>query len=94
MRQTKLASIIETVLNISMGYVINTATAILLLPVFGVYLSIGLNMKISAAMTIVSVVRSYFVRRAFNKHQDAINAWSSKQLHSAHSTILYHATLL
>jgi hypothetical protein len=92
--QTKLSSLFEVVINVFLGFTINTATAIVVLPLFGVHLSVILNIKISAAMTVVSVIRSYFIRRLFDKYQTKVNEITHTVGHKIHSIFLYNASVL
>ena len=58
-------SLVEAVANVAVGYGVAVATQIVVFPVFGVQASLGQNLGIGAAFTLVSLVRSYALRRAF-----------------------------
>jgi hypothetical protein len=67
MNQSKLGSLIESLMNIVIGFVINFVANMLILPVFGfTALTWETNLYIGLAYTVVSVVRSYVIRRWFN----------------------------
>ena len=68
MTQTRLGSLIESLFNLVIGFSINFAANLLILPAFGfTALTLETNLYIGLAYTVVSVVRSYTIRRWFNK---------------------------
>jgi hypothetical protein len=66
MGQTKKASIIETITNILIGYWINFLGNWFILPLFGMEVSFSQNIQIGLLFTIISVARSYGLRRLYN----------------------------
>lgn len=66
MSQTKLGSLTEAWGNVFIGYWINFAANLVILPLFGFSPSIRDNLLIGLLYTAVSVVRSYLIRRWFN----------------------------
>lgn len=68
MTQTRLGSLIESLFNLVIGFAINFAANWFILPAFGfATLTLETNLYIGLAYTVVSVVRSYTIRRWFNK---------------------------
>jgi hypothetical protein len=66
--QTKLGSFIEAWINVLIGFGINFVANMLILPYYGfTSLDTATNFKIGVAFTVISVVRSYLVRRYFNE---------------------------
>lgn len=65
--QTKTQSLIESVTNVAIGYFVALLSQLLVFPMFGIHVSIGDNIAIGLWFTAISVVRSYVVRRWFNK---------------------------
>lgn len=65
--QTKKWSLIESISNIAIGYFVALASQLIIFPVFGMRVSIGDNILIGIWFTIISIVRSYTVRRLFNR---------------------------
>ena len=57
----------EAVVNTVVGYLISLAATATVLPAFGVPVGAGQAVGISAAFTALSVVRSYVLRRIFNR---------------------------
>ena len=67
MTQTKLGSFIEAWVNVFIGFWINFAANLAILPMFGFEgLTLATNFYIGLAYTLVSVARSYVIRRWFN----------------------------
>ena len=67
MNQTKLGSFIEAWVNVFIGFWINFAANLVILPLFGFEgLTLATNFYIGLAYTVVSVARSYVIRRWFN----------------------------
>ena len=65
--QSRKHSILETVLNTLSGFIISWIMTLLVLPLFGFNVTAGQGFTITVIYTIVSVVRSYFWRRLFNR---------------------------
>lgn len=67
--QSRKRSALEAVANVSIGYGIAVATQVAVFPLFGLHASLGDNLSIGAIFTVVSLVRSYALRRLFNAWQ-------------------------
>lgn len=65
--QTRTQSFIESCINVLIGYLIALTTQIIVFPVYNIEVSISQNIQIGLIFTIVSIARSYFLRRIFNK---------------------------
>jgi hypothetical protein len=65
-KQTKVDSFFEAVTNTAIGFVISMATWHFVALGFGIPMPIITNLQITAIFTIVSIVRQYWLRRAFN----------------------------
>jgi hypothetical protein len=66
MAQTKLGSFVEAILNIIVGFAINWCANMTILPLFGFKVSAGGAFEIGLIFTVISLVRSYVLRRWFN----------------------------
>lgn len=67
MNQTRLGSFIEAWVNVAIGFAINYAMNLVILNgVMGMGISLLQNLWIGLMFTVVSVARSYAVRRLFN----------------------------
>ena len=58
-------SLVESVANVVVGYGIAVASQILIFPAFGLHISMAQNLKLAAAFTIISICRSFALRRLF-----------------------------
>lgn len=66
MMQSRLHSFIESCINVAIGFGIALATQIVVFPWFGIHIPLSQDMFITAIFTVVSIARSYFIRRLFN----------------------------
>jgi hypothetical protein len=66
MAQTKLGSFVEAWANIVVGFSINFVANMTILPWFGFKVSAGSAFEIGLIFTVISLVRSYVLRRWFN----------------------------
>ena len=66
MTQTRLGSFIEAWINVAIGFGINFGANLFILPLIGFQISVGQNLFIGVLYTIISVARSYCIRRWFN----------------------------
>lgn len=64
--QNKSQSLIETLTNVSIGYIISFIANITVLPMFGYDINLTDGFWISMIFTVISVIRGYIVRRWFN----------------------------
>ena len=67
MAQSRRMSLVEAAVSTAIGYVVAVATQIVVFPVFGLKVGFIENLGIGLAFTVVSVVRSYLVRRLFER---------------------------
>jgi len=64
--QSKRDSLLESCINILIGYAVAIGAQKVIFPLFDIHISTGDNCKVAALFTIVSLARSYVLRRAFN----------------------------
>ena len=74
MKQTRLMSLVESVANVLVGYGVAVVTQILIFPIFGLHTTLAQNLKMGAIFTVVSIARSFALRRVF----EAIRMRSAK----------------
>ncbi len=67
MSQSPRHSLIESVANTAVGFVISMASVQWLFPVIGVRMTLAENFGATAIMTVISVLRGYVLRRVFNR---------------------------
>ena len=66
--QSKIESLIESIINTSLGFLVALITQILIYPVFDIEVSFGDQTLLALIFTSVSLVRGYIVRRYFNTY--------------------------
>lgn len=67
MPQSRIGSVVESVVNVLVGYGVAVGAQMAIFPLYGVNLPVSDNMAIGLAFTAVSLVRSYLLRRLFNR---------------------------
>jgi len=67
MSQSKRMSFVESLANVAVGYGINCAAQAIVFPWFGIRIPISHNLTIGLIFTVISIVRSYTLRRIFNR---------------------------
>jgi hypothetical protein len=65
MRQSRLMSLVEATANVVVGYGLAVLTQMLVFPMFGVRTTLAQNMTLGIIFTVVSIARSYMLRRLF-----------------------------
>lgn len=65
MKQSRLLSLVEAIANVAVGYGVAVITQILIFPIFGLQTALAQNLKMGAIFTVVSIARSFALRRAF-----------------------------
>ena len=65
MKQSRLMSLVESLANVLVGYVVAVATQMAAFPLFGLAVTVTENLLIGLIFTAVSIVRSYALRRGF-----------------------------
>ena len=67
MTQSRRLSLVEAITNVAVGYVLAVITQIVVFPWFGIHPSIGENLAIGSIFTGISLLRSYALRRLFER---------------------------
>ncbi len=78
--QTRLGSLIESAANILIGYGVALLSQLAIFPFFDIDVSIEENLWIGAWFTVISLIRSYIIRR-----------WFNARLHAAAQSLAAHA---
>lgn len=65
--QTKWHSFLESLTNVAIGYGVAVLSQILVFPMFDIHVPLSDNLLIGLWFTVISIVRSYVLRRWFNK---------------------------
>jgi len=66
MNQTKLESLLESIVNILIGYVVALISQLIIFPLVGIDVPLSTNLIIGFWFTAISLARSYVIRRWFN----------------------------
>ncbi len=80
MNQTKLESLLEVCVNVTIGWVVALLTQLIVFPMYGIQVTIGEQLGISVVFTVVSIIRSYIIRRWFNAGIHKLIAQFAKKL--------------
>ena len=67
MTQSRRMSAIEAVANVAVGYGIAVMTQVMVFPLFRIYASLSENLVIGLLFTVMSLGRSFLLRRLFNR---------------------------
>ena len=76
--QSRRLSLIEAIANVFVGYALAVMTQIVVFPWFGLQVSLGDNLAIGGAFLAISLLRSYALRRLFER-------WTSKEKKASRS---------
>ena len=67
MSQSRRMSLIEAVSNTMVGYLVALMVQLVVFPLFGLAVSLADNLVIALVFTVVSIARSYTLRRLFER---------------------------
>ncbi len=65
MAQSRVMSLAESLANVIVGFGVAVVTQLLVFPLFGLHTTLAENLTIGAIFTVVSIGRSYCLRRLF-----------------------------
>lgn len=68
--QTRKVSLFESCVNVAVGYGVALLAQIIIFPIFGVYVSLETNLWIGLWFTVLSIIRSFILRRIFNNQSE------------------------
>ena len=68
--QTKRQSAIESLTSTTIGIIIGIVLNLTILPIFGYPVSLSDSLWISVIFTVISIIRSYIIRRWFNSKEE------------------------
>ena len=71
--QTRKQSFTESVVNVLIGYGVAVGSQILIFPFFGIHVRLSDNFIMGVYFTVISIIRSYLLRRFFNGYHYKIN---------------------
>jgi len=75
MNQSKLESLAEIGVNIVIGWIVGLTAQVFFFPLIGIQASLSQNFISSIIFTVISIIRSYAIRRWFNAgiHKFVVN---------------------
>jgi hypothetical protein len=76
MKKLRAMSLVEAVANVVIGYGVAVVTHILIFPVFGLHTTLAQNLKLGVVFTLVSIGRSYALRRLFEYFSFRWPSWA------------------
>ena len=65
--QSRQRSALEAVTNVVVGFLVAVGAKLLVLPAFGYHVTVYDSFAIGWVFTVISMMRSYFLRRLFNR---------------------------
>jgi len=65
MKQSRTMSMVESVANVIVGYGVAVIAQIVIFPIFGLHATLAQNLKMGAVFSVVSIIRSFALRRLF-----------------------------
>jgi hypothetical protein len=66
MSQSRKGSFVEAVMNVAVGYGVALLSQLIIFPWYGIHVPLSTNIAIGIWFTVVSLIRSYCIRRWFN----------------------------
>jgi len=76
MIQSRTHSFIESICNVAVGYGVALLSQIVIFPFFNIHVPLSSNIKIGAWFTLISICRSYVLRRWFTKKTERSPQWN------------------
>lgn len=68
--QTRAHSLLESLTNVAIGYVIALLSQLAIFPLFGIHVPFSDNLQIGLWFTAISIARSYVLRRWFARRTE------------------------
>ncbi len=68
--QTKKQSLIESIVNVLIGFIISITATFIIFPLVGIHSTPLQNVTSTIGFTIVSLIRQYIIRRYFNNKEN------------------------
>lgn len=81
--QSRLESLVETVINVLLGFIIAFTSQVLIFPYFGINIPLSTNFQLGLIFTFISIVRMYAIRRWFNSRLKNLAANIAHRLEKA-----------
>ncbi len=59
-------SVVETITNVAIGLVVSFLSQVVIFKYYDIHISLAQNLELTLYFTVVSIIRSYVLRRFFN----------------------------
>jgi hypothetical protein len=69
MKQSKVESLIESVITVGSGLVVAVIIQLLIFPLYDIEITLFENVQLAIIFTISSIIRIYIIRRYFNRNR-------------------------
>ena len=66
MSQTRTMSMVETITNVAIGLIVSFLSQVVIFKLYDIHISLAQNLELTLYFTVVSILRSYALRRFFN----------------------------
>lgn len=66
MSQSKVESLVESAVNIVIGFVVAILSQVVVFPMYGIHVPLSTNLAMGVWFTAISLLRMYVIRRWFN----------------------------
>jgi hypothetical protein len=66
MSQTRTMSLVETITNVAIGLIVSFLSQVAIFKYYDIHISLAQNLELTLYFTVVSIIRSYVLRRFFN----------------------------
>ena len=67
MKQSKLQSLIESVITVGSGLIVAVIIQLLIFPLYDIEITLFENIQLATIFTVSSIIRIYFIRRCFSR---------------------------
>jgi hypothetical protein len=67
MKQSKIQSLVESVVTVGSGLVVAVIIQLLIFPLYDIEITLFENIQLATIFTVSSIIRIYFIRRCFSR---------------------------
>jgi hypothetical protein len=67
MKQSKLQSLVESVVTVGSGLIVAVIIQLLIFPLYDIEITLFENIQLATIFTVSSIIRIYFIRRCFSR---------------------------
>ena len=67
MKQSKLQSLVESVVTVGSGLIVAVIIQLLIFPLYDIEITLFENIQLAIIFTVSSIIRIYFIRRCFSR---------------------------